>query len=175
MAKITLEAKKNIVGEITEKLKNDEFAAFVEYKGLTVADMAKLRKSLRESESYMTVLKLTLLKKALEKSGKEVDFANLKSKQLALVLSAEDIVAPSKTLYEFAKANDKLVILGGIVEGAEVTAEAINKLAKLPSREQLLAKALNSMQAPVYNFVSVLHANLRNIVFVLDQIKVSKS
>lgn len=174
MAKITLEKKEDIVKSITEEIKSDEFAAFVEYKGLTVADMAELRKNLRESGSRMTVLKLTLLKKALQAAGKDVDFSKLKSRQLALVLAREDIVSPSKALFEFAKANDKLVILSGLVEGSEVTAEQVNALAKLPSREQLLAKAFSSMQAPISNFVSVLHANLRNIVFVLKQIETNK-
>ncbi len=91
--------------------------------------------------------------------------------QLALIFGFGDEIMPAKTAYQFAEANDKLKILGGFFESKFRDAEEIITLAKIPSKQELLAKVVSSIFAPVSNFVNILQGNIRNFVYLLSIIK----
>jgi len=131
-------------------------------------------KCIEEGVGY-SVAKKTLLNIALEKAGiKDIDTKSIEG-SLATVFGMEDEVAPAKILAEFAKDHEALEIKGGILEGKLAPAEEIIKLSKLPSKAELYAKVVGSINAPVSGFVNVLAGNLRGLVYALNAIKESKS
>ncbi|GGG29077.1 50S ribosomal protein L10 [Lysinibacillus alkalisoli] len=146
-----IETKKGQVQEIAEKFKNAASVVVVDYRGLTVAQVTELRKQLREAGIEYKVYKNTLVRRATEAEGLEGLNEYLTGPN-AIAFSNEDVVAPAKIINDFAKANDKLEIKAGIIEGNVSTAEDIKALAELPSREGLLSMLLSVLQAPVRNF-----------------------
>jgi len=119
------------------------------------------------------VTKKTLMKIALKKAGLAVK-PEVFDKSAAAVFGINDEAAPARIVQTFAKTHEALNVFGGILEGKFVGREKILELAKLPSREELLAKVLGSIKAPVSGFVNVLAGNLRGLVGVLSAIKESK-
>ena len=140
---------------------------------MTVPEIGELRGKLREKNARMQVLKKTLIKIALKNVDVNVDPDELDG-QVAIVYGGEDEIFSPKTLYEYSKDNEKLEILAGILDGKLIGADEVKNLAKLPSKEELLAKVVGSVKAPVSGFVNVLSGNLRNLVFALNAIKESK-
>ena len=128
----------------------------VDYRGLTVKESQQLRRNIREAGAIMKVHKNTLVQLAL----KELDMPNVDeilSGPSAFVFADGDPVASAKAIKDFAKGNENLVIKGGIMDGAFVDAEAVEKIAALPSREELIAKLLGSLQNPLTQTVRVLN------------------
>lgn len=173
MAK-TREQKEETVKLLTDKLSKMKSLVFVNFDGLKVAEVTKLRKQCRKEKVDYIVAKKTLLKKALD--GAKIEDIDPKTITggIATVLSYEDEVAPAKILYEFAKDHQALKISGGFLEGKFIAAVAIANLAKLPSRNELMAKVVGSIAAPLSDIVGVLQGNLRNLVGVLQAIKERK-
>lgn len=175
MANITKEKKVTIVAGLTERLKKANSVVFADYSGLTVSEVTELRDQLKEKGADYQVAKHTLLKRAFEDAGQKLDFEPYDNHPLAIAMGYEDEVMVARELHNFARGHDKLEVLGGIITGEELDAAGIKQLAMLPSREELIAKALSSMNAPVSNFAGVLRAVLSSTVYVLDAIKESKS
>ena len=150
MSELAIEKKKAIVGEITEKLEKAAAVVVVDYRGLTVAQVTDLRKQLRDSNIEMHVLKNTMLRRAAVAAGLE-GMDDIFKGPTAVAFSNEEVVAPAKIIADFAKTAEALEIKGGVVEGNVADADAINALAKLPSREGLLSMLLSVLQAPVRN------------------------
>lgn len=149
------EQKRTVVAEVTQVVAGAQAAVLVEYRGLTVAQMTKLRAKARQAGVYVKVVKNTLARRAVEGSG----FDCLKQHMvgpLAFAMST-DPVAVAKVLSEFAKDNDKLRITVGAMNGQLMSAADIQALAKLPGREQLLAMLLGTLQAPAQKFVQTLN------------------
>jgi len=146
-------------------------AVFADYTGLTVAKMTELRRKLKEQNAEIKVVKKTLLDLVFKKQGWEKIEPKKMSGQLALVIGYEDEVAPSKVVYNFSKTSEHLKILGGILNNVFIDSETIVSLAKLPGRQELLARAVGSISAPLSGLVNVLQGNLRDLVYVLAQIK----
>lgn len=169
----TRQQKKEIVKEIAEKLRNSKAVVFSDFKGLMVKDMAALRKELRASGVELKVLKKTLINVALKDAGIEMDARKIEG-QIALAVSSLDEVAAAKIIAKAAKANENLKIVGGILGVKELSAEEVNALAKLPSKEELLGKLVGTLNAPVSGFVNVLAGNLRGLVNVLKAISDAK-
>jgi len=145
-----IEAKKHIVDEITDKLKNSVSTVVVDYRGLTVSEVTELRKQLREAGVEFKVYKNTMTRRAAEAAG----FAGLNDVLTgpnAIAFSNEDVVAPAKILNDFAKKNEALELKAGVIEGNVATVEEIKALAELPSREGLLSMLLSVLQAPIRN------------------------
>lgn len=152
---LNLEAKKAVVAEVSEQLATAQAVVVAEYRGVTVADMTTLRKKARESGVYLRVLKNTLARRAMANTP----FAGLISQltgPLAYGISA-DPVAVAKVLNDFAKANDKFVIKAGAMANVVMSPKDIAALASLPSRDELLAKLMGTMQAPIAKFVRTLN------------------
>lgn len=136
-----LEAKKQVVEEIKEKFSKAKTIAFVDYRGLTVAEDTALRKKFREAGCDYKVYKNRLMFKALSDLGIECP-ANLLEGTTAVAIGYEDEIAPAKIACNCAKETKKMAIKFGILNGVSVSADDIEALAKLPSREELIAKLL---------------------------------
>ena len=153
MAKVEL--KKPVVQEISESIKEAQSAVLVDYRGLTVAEDTQLRKQLREAGVSYKVYKNTMMNFAF----KGTDFESL-SQVLegpsALAISTTDATAPARILAKFAKTAPALEIKAGVVEGTFYDADGMKAIAAVPSREELLAKFLGSIQSPIANFARVL-------------------
>ena len=157
------------VAELKELLANSQAVVLVNYCGLTVSEDTELRKQMREAGVKYMVAKNTFTRIAAKEAGIE-GLDGMLENNTALAFAAEDPVAPAKIAYEFSKKHEKLEIKGGLLNGAVIGTDEIKALADLPSREELLAKLVGSMQAPISGFVNVLHGTLRNFVYVLDAI-----
>ena len=168
-----LQSKQAFVAELAEKLKNSACGVIVDYKGITVADDTKLRKDLREADVKYTVVKNTLLKRAAEDAGIEGLDPVLEG-TTALATSEEDYVAAAKILCEYAEKNKNFEIKSGYVDGGVLGVDEIKDLAKLPSKEVLVAKALGGLNAPISGFVTVLNGNIRGLACVLNAIAEKK-
>jgi large subunit ribosomal protein L10 len=140
----------------------------VDYQGLSAGEFNSLRAKVREAGGRVLVAKNTLINVVLKEQGVE-GFADTLSGPTALVLVGEDPVAPAKALTEFAKAHAKELptAKGGLLQGGQVGPEALAKIAKLPSRQQLLSELLGVMQAPLQQLVGVLEGPQRNMVSVI--------
>ena len=167
-----LEQKQAIVAALAEQMKNAGSGVLVDYQGITVEEDTALRAELRKNNVHYAVIKNTLASKACDIAG----FTGLKdvlTGMTALAVS-DDPVAPAKVLSEYAEKHENFKIKGGFVDGEVIDLAAIDRLAKLPSKETLVAKMLGSMQAPVANFAGVLSNLLSGIVRVLNGIAQSK-
>jgi large subunit ribosomal protein L10 len=148
--------KQAAVVEITDEFSASSGAVLTEYRGLTVAELKTLRRSLGENANY-AVVKNTLAKIAARESGIE-GFDDLLTGPTAIAFIKGDVVETAKGLRDFAKANPNLVIKGGVYEGKTLSAAEVAKLADLESREVLLAKLAGAMQASMAQALYVFNA-----------------
>jgi large subunit ribosomal protein L10 len=155
-AKILAE-KQQVVSEVADKLKNSSCTIVADYRGLSVAQVTQLRKSLREAGIEFQVLKNTLARRATANAELSELDEHLTG-PTAIAFSKDDIVSPAKILTEFAKKNENLKVKAGVVEGRVVDFNQIKALADLPSREGLLSMLLSVLQAPVRNFALAVKA-----------------
>jgi large subunit ribosomal protein L10 len=146
-----LETKKQLVSTISEKIKNSQSTILVDYRGLTVAEVTELRKSLREAGIEFKVYKNSMVVRAAEENDLK-ELAEYLTGPTAIAFSNEDVVAPAKILNDFAKKHEALEIKAGVIEGRIASLEEVKALAELPSREGLLSMVLSVLQAPIRNF-----------------------
>lgn len=153
---LNLEEKKAVVAEVSTRIAEAQTLVVAEYRGVQVTKLTELRKKARESGVYLRVLKNTLVRRAVEGTP----FAELAQHMVGpLIYSmSSDPVAAAKVLNDFAKTNDKLVLKAGSYAGKVLDAGAVKDLASIPSRDELLAKLLGVMQAPVAGFAVCLAA-----------------
>ena len=156
-SKSALEAKQAIVAELAERLKNSVMGVVVSYKGINVDEDTKLRKELRENDVKYTVVKNTLLKRANDEAGLS-DMDSVLEGTTALATSDEDYAAAARILANFAKEHDFFEIKSGYMDGKVIDLDTINSLAKLPTRDVLLANVLGAFQAPISAFARVMQA-----------------
>lgn len=150
MSEAIIAKKAAIVDEVSEKFTAAASAVVVDYRGLTVDEVTRLRKQLRDANVEMKVIKNSILSRAAKKAGLE-GMDEVFTGPTAVAFSNEDVVAPAKIMDEFAKEAKALEIKGGIIEGKVSSLEEITALAKLPNREGLLSMLLSVLQAPVRN------------------------
>lgn len=159
---------------IKEDLSKIQAMWVVDYRGLTVKESEALRRSICEADAVMKVYKNSLVELAL----KELDMPSMGdvlAGPSAFVFADGDPVASAKALKDFAKANENLVIKGGIMDGAFVDAEAVEKIAALPSREELIAKLLGTIQNPLQQIVRVLNGPMESFARVVSAIEDQKN
>lgn len=166
--------KEELIDRLDQQLKDAKSAVLVDYKGLKVSETEELRKALRAKGADFNVTKNTLVKIALKKHGIEFDEAIFK-KPVAIAFAMEDEIAPAKEIDLFAKKHEAIEILGGILENKMIDGAMVKRLALLPSREELLAKAVGSIAAPLSGMVNVLAGNIRGLVNVLNSYKEKKA
>ena len=152
---LNLDDKKAVVAEVSAELAQAQAVIVAEYRGLEVGQITALRAQARQSGVYLRVLKNTLVRRAVDGTPFE-GLAQHMVGPLIYGISA-DPVASAKVLQDFAKTNDKLVIKGGAMPDYVMDAAGVKALASMPSREELLAKLLGTMQAPVTKFVQTLN------------------
>lgn len=144
---LNLNDKKAVVAEVSSQVAKAQSMVLAEYRGIEVGDLTKLRAKARESGVYLRVLKNTLVRRAVEGTA----FADLSSHMVGPLIYgiAEDPIAAAKVLNDFAKSNDKLILKAGSYAGENLDAAGVKALASIPSREELLAKLLGVMMAPL--------------------------
>jgi large subunit ribosomal protein L10 len=148
--------KEAVVNDVTGLAAKAQTLVMAEYRGITVADMTRLRSTARSNGVSLSVLKNTLARRAVADTG----FAVVSDQMTGPLIYgfSEDAVAAAKVVAEFAKTNDKLVIRGGAYGGKALDANGVKQLASIPSKEVLLAQLLGLMQSPVSRTARVLSA-----------------
>jgi len=152
---LNLQEKQAVVAEVAKQVAGAQAIVMAENRGMAVADMIVLRAKARASGVYFRVVKNTLVRRAVAESP----FAPLADKMVGPLAYGigPDPVAVAKVLNDFAKGHEKLVIAGGAMPGQVMSAKEIAALASLPSREELIAKLLGTMQAPMAKLVRTLN------------------
>ena len=159
---------------LVDSLKDMKAMVFVNYDGVKVNDINRLRKNLRENKIDYYIAKKTLLKKALKEAKIEMD-ADVLDGGLGLAFGREDEVMPAKLLHEFSKENENLKLIGGIFENKFIDQEKVLALAELPSKDELIFKTIYLIKSPVSGFVNALKGNLSKLVYALKAIQEAKN
>jgi large subunit ribosomal protein L10 len=167
------EKKEEVVAEMRDLLARSRMAILTDFKGLNVDAITQLRNNLREAGIEFRVVKNTLVKLASKETKVEKLEPFLKGPS-ALVLSYDDVVAPAKVVADFSKKNERLKVKAGLLDDKVLTQEEIGELAKLPSREVLLAKLLSAMNGVPGGFVRLLANVLQNFMGTLTAIRDQK-
>ncbi|HCH73980.1 MAG TPA: 50S ribosomal protein L10 [Clostridiales bacterium] len=168
------EARKELAQVIKEKFANAKSVVFVKSNGLTVAQDTELRNEFRKNNVDYRVYKNTLIRYALHDLGIECFDDDLNGP--TSVAFGADETAASKVVMEAAKKyDDKFTVKSAYVEGNKVDVNGVKELAAMPSKEELVAKMLGSLQAPITNFVGVLSAIPRGLVIALSRIAEQKA
>lgn len=164
--------KQKTIEDLKEKIKKQKIMILVNFTGLKVKNLFDLRKKLKSVNSQLKVEKKTLLNLVLKDF--DIDFAKKIDQfktQMAIVFGFEDQILPAKILYQFSLEKPNLRILAGYFEKKVREKEEIITLAQIPTREELLSKLLGSILNPISNFVNVLEANIKGLIYVLASAK----
>lgn len=162
------------VKEIAEKVDRAKAIYFTEYRGLTVEEITQLRRQCFKNNIEYSVSKNTFARMVLKERGYDDSVLKNLVGPTAMAFGYTDPAAAAKILFDFAAANEKLVLKGGIFDGKGITAKDFEAIKDLPSREQCLAMLFAAINGPVQGFVNVLSAVLRDFVSVVDQIAEKK-
>lgn len=162
-SEIILKQKEEEVKKLAERLKTAKVILLTDYRGIDVLNVTNLRNDLRNVNAEYKVIKNNIIRRALEMNG-ETGLNELLEGPTAMVIGDEDYLEPSKVIYNFSKANDFYKIKGGIIDGKVLTAEEIITLAKLPSRQELLAKLAGSLLG-----------NITKLAVALGQVQAQKA
>ena len=166
--------KSEVVEDLAEKFFRQKISIFSDFSGVSVAKSQALRRLLKKSDAEYKVAKKTLLDRALEKSGITLKTKDLQG-EIGVAFGYGDQAAPAKVLMKFAKENETFKILGGILGSRILTGKEVLALARLPSREVLLAQVIGALSAPMRGLAVALYANTRNLVAVLNRVKEKSS
>ncbi len=164
--------KNAAVAEITEQFRGSSAAVLTEYRGLTVSQLTELRRSMGASAKY-TVVKNTLTKIAARDAG-ITGLDDLLTGPTAVAFISGDPVEAAKGLRDFSRTNPLLIIKGGVLDGAPLSAEDLNRLADLESREVLLAKMAGAMNGSLVKAVSLLAAPLSQAARLVEALRVQR-
>lgn len=161
---MTLEKKKEVTEDLSRLLEEAGAVYLTDFTGLAVEDMTELRARLREEGVGYRVAKNTLMRRALEGLDYPEDLEDHLRGPTGLVLGGEDPVVPAKIVKEFAEDHDdRPSVKVGVVDRRTISAEEVERLAELPTREELLASMLGSLTAPVSGIVAILDGLVRDI------------
>ncbi len=152
-----LEQKKQIVSDLADTLSSSVAGVIVDYKGITVDDDTKLRKDLREAGVKYAVVKNTILKLAAEKAELS-DIDDVLEGTTAIATSAEDYTAAARILCKFANTSKTFTVKKGFLDGKVIGVDTVESLAKLPSKDVLLATVCNAFNAPIAAFARAMQA-----------------
>lgn len=166
--------KVDSVKVLKERVAGKECILLVNFNGLNSVAITNLRKKVRQSDGGMFVAKNTLVEIAVNGTEHEC-IKPLLAKETAFITAGKDAALTAKAVYEFATDNQQLTIKGGVLNGRMLTAEQVTALAKLPSREVLIAQLLGTLNAPIYGFVNVLAGTIRKFIYALEAVKEQKA
>ena len=169
-----LQQKKQAVADVSEKLKNAVSCVLVDYQGITVEQDTKLRAELRAAGVDYFVFKNTLARLVVKEVGYEELLPSLKL-MTSFAVSADDPVAPAKILASYAEKIPTFKLKSGFVEGNVIDEAGVMQLATIPSKEELIAKMMGSLQSPLYGLANVLNGNLSGLARVIAAIRDQKA
>jgi large subunit ribosomal protein L10 len=159
-----------IVADLTEGFKESPLVIAANYRGLSVASMQGMRKAIRGSSSSFLVAKNTLARIAADNAGRP-ELKEIIDGPIGFMTTGGDPAAAAKVFVKYIDDNSiAMTIVGGALEGEVLTADRVKALAKLPSKEVLLAKLLGSMNSPITSMVTVLNGPIRALAIVLQRI-----
>ncbi len=160
--------KKDTVKNFVDNFGKAKMVVLSDYKGLKVKEITALRKELNQNQVDCEVVKKTMMNLAFKEMGIDFNAKTLPGNIIGVSFGFGDQVAPAKIVANFAKTHEAMKVLGGFLEGKFIDGQTVKTFAALPSREQLLAKMVGSIQAPLSGFVQVLSGNLRGLVQILN-------
>jgi large subunit ribosomal protein L10 len=167
------EEKVRVVSELQEKFEKAKGVVFTDYRGLNVEEITGLRNDLRSAELEYRVIKNTLARIAAKDTP--VDAAgDLLSGPIGVAVGYDDPVLLVKKVLEFSKANDKLEVKGGIIEGGVCTPDELKTISELPSREVQLAMLVGAMQSPLTKLAGLLNSTLTQFMYAMEALKNKK-
>lgn len=166
------EEKKKILEDLKEEIKKQKMMVLVNFTGLKVKDFFELRKRLKSANSQIKVIKKTLLNLAFKEFNPDFSqkLAQFKD-QIAIVFGFEEEIPPAKILHQFSLKNPNCKILAGYFDKKFREKEEMITLAQLPTKNELLANLIGNLSASISNFVNVLEANIKGLIYVLSKIK----
>jgi len=167
---LTRTQKQKIIDELADRFKRQKIALFTNFHKIPVSKLQTLRRLLKKESAEYKVAKKTLLDRALKSTGFDLKTKDLQG-EIGVTFGYGDDVSPAKILFKFSKENETFQILGGMLGKRFLNSGEIIALAKMPSREVLLAQVTKATQAPLQRLVNVLQGNIRNLVVVLNKIK----
>jgi len=167
--------KEAIVAEVAEKAARATAMYFADFSGLTVGEASELRREFRKAGVEYTVVKNTLAKKALERvTGYDRVYDKLVG-PTGIAFSYSDAVAPAKIIKKFSEKSGKLKLKVAVLEKQVFDGSKLDELSKLPTRAELMAGVLGSIQAPISGIVGAIGAVVRDLVNVIDAIEKKKA
>ena len=173
---LTKDQKQAQITELRADLKKAKSLVWLKYRGLTVLDVSNLRRRVRAKNAKMKVAKKTLLRIAAKEEGMtEITDQVMGTEPLAFIFSFEDEVSGAKVVFEFSRENDEVKLTGGLLNGKILSEKEAQELAKLLSREELLAKFAGMIQSPLRNFASMCSTPLRSFAIALKEVAAKKS
>jgi|SRR3989338_2615681 len=167
---LTKAQKAKIVDELTERFRKQKIALFSDFRGVSVGKAQMLRRALKKDAGEYKIAKKTLLNRALKNAGMEDVNTKKMEGEIGVAFGYGDEVAPARVLYKFSRENETFKIVGGVLAGKILGEKDIITIAKLPSREVLIAQVVGTLQAPIRGLATVLSGNMRNLVVVLNKI-----
>ncbi len=168
------QSKLDTVADVKARLAQSKAIIVTDYRGMTVSEMTTLRRKLREEGVQYKIIKNRLAKIALRDSGMNTLDELLKG-TTAIAFGVKDPVGPAKVLAAYAKENDKLKILGGLMDNDYLDLAAIGNLATLPSRDVLLSRLLGSLTSPVQKLAYGLNQTVAKVVYAFDAVARKKA
>lgn len=171
---LSKESKQEIINDLSAKFKTSPSIFVVEYKGLKVREIEKLRKGINDADADLKVVKNTLLRKASEQTDVE-KISDLFQGPTAVAICEKDSPKVAKIFVDSLDDLPALKIKGGIVEGKVVGFDEIKEISKLPSREELITKFVTLLSAPMSNVASTLKQMQTKVVYALNAVKEKKT
>lgn len=165
--------KEAVVQELVSKFQEASLVIVADYRGLNVAKITNLRQQLKKEDAELKVYKNTLMKLALKELKVEFPVEMFEGPS-AVIVTKNDVAKTSKVTVNFSEEFESLKIKGGVLSKVVISDGSVQQLAKLPSREELIAKVIGSIKSPLTGLVGVLSGPMRGLVYVLQSIKDKK-
>ena len=167
---LTKEQKKEIIKDLEEKIEQQKTVVFIGFQGMKVKELAELREKVKAINGEIKVVKKTLAGLVFKKKEFGINVKEME-KEVALVFGFKDPVSIIKLVYQTSIQKEKLKILAGLVEGEFLDKDKIIEIAKLPTKEELIASLIRTIYAPVSGLVNVLKGNIKGLLHVLANAK----
>lgn len=165
--------KNEKIQEIKKSIENAKVAIVTDYRGYTVSEITDLRRQLQKESADYTVVKNTLAKIAIKGTPFESLESYLQGPN-AVAFGFGDQVAPAKVITQFIKKAKKGQIIGGVIDGKPLTPKEVQQLAELPSKEELIAKILGSLNSPASGLVMAMSGVARSLVIAMEEVRKQK-
>ena len=167
---LSKDKKAEVVAEVSQLLNSSKLTVIAKYSGTSVKSMQQLRKTAKEGDTTISVVKNRLVKKAMQQTDKfAATDTSVLTGQLMYAFNSDDEVAPAQVIANFAKTEPQLEFIGGLnADGSLLSADDVKALASLPSKDQLRAQLAGTIAAPLSGFVNVLSGNVRGVLNVLN-------